>query len=260
MEVVGIESFKNFYDLKQKAILLLIKIERSFDIDSKDIEKFENLLKKLKLIASEQNLVYFEERLKTIHERFDSFLLKRKETKRDLNKIYSLFEKIKEDKKSNLINNKLKDSLINNKLFISKKEKKDKNLKELDSYYVLQFQDNILIVPNIKKKIIKNISYRIKYLSFNKKKIPIFPLSPLMIDTSENAKNVSHILVLKTIQGYRCIRFDEFIQEEHFEDTELEERKIESGSVYEDTKYFIRWRGRNCFFLDFKRISSSDLF
>lgn len=260
MEEVGIQSSKNFYDLKQKAILLLIKIERSLDIDAKDVEKFETLLKKLKLIANEQNLIYFEERIKTIQEKFDTFLSKRKETKRDLNKIYSLFEKIKEDKKSKLINNKLKDSLFSNKSFNSKKEKKDNNHKELDSYYVLQFQDNIIIVPNIKKKIIKNISYRIKYLSFNKKKIPIFPLSPLIFKVSENTKNVSHILVLKTIEGYKCIRFDEFIQEEFFEDTELEERKIESGSIYEDTKHFIRWRGRNCFFLDFKRISSSDLF
>ena len=72
MEEAGIQSSKNFYDLKQKAILLLIKIERSLDIDAKDVEKFETLLKKLKLIANEQNLIYFEERIKTIQEKVKS--------------------------------------------------------------------------------------------------------------------------------------------------------------------------------------------
>ena len=46
MEAEVIQNSKNFYELKQKAILLLVKIERSFDVDVKDIEKFASTLKK----------------------------------------------------------------------------------------------------------------------------------------------------------------------------------------------------------------------
>ena len=256
MEAEVIQNSKNFYELKQKAILLLVKIERSFDVDVKDIDKFEVILKKLKVQANEQNFIYFEERLKSIQDRFNTFLEKRKETKKDLNKIFNLFEKIKDDERSNLINSKLINSLSNKKNSFSPIEKKDKKIKSLDSYLVLQFQKSIYIVPDLKKKIIKNISYKTKYLSFKKQKISIFPLSPVEVDYNENSKKVSEILILNTLEGYKCIRFDDFIQEEIFDDIELNERKIESGSIYEDLRNFIRWRGRNCLFLDFKRISS----
>jgi len=260
MEAEVIQNSKNFYELKQKAILLLVKIERTFDVDPKDIEKFEAILKKLKLQANEQNYIYFEERLKTIQDRFNSFLEKRKDTKKDLNKIYNLFEKIKDDKRSNFINSKLIKNLSNNEISISPLEKKDKKIKSSDSYIILQFQRSIIIVPDVKKKIIKNISYKTKYLSFKKQKISIFPLSPIPESNNENSKNVSQILVLNTLEGYKCVRFDDFIQEENFDDIELNERKIKSGSTYEDLKHFIRWRGRNCFFIDFKRVSSISSF
>ena len=256
MDAEVIQNSKNFYELKQKAILLLVKIERSFDVDAKDIDKFEVILKKLKLQANEQNFIYFEERLKSIQDRFNTFLEKRKDTKKDLNKIFNLFEKIKDDERSNLINSKLVNSLSNKKNSISPIEKKDKKKKSLDRYLVLQFQKSIYIVPDLKKKIIKNISYKTKYLSFKKQKISIFPLSPVEVDYNENSKKVSQILILNTLEGYKCIRFDDFIQEENFDDIELNERKIESGSHYEDLKNFIRWRGRNCLLLDYKRISS----
>ena len=42
-------------------------------------------------------------------------------------------------------------------------------------------------------------------------------------------------------------------------DVVLKERKIETGSNMEDLKYFIVWRGRNCFFLDYTKNSYTDL-
>jgi hypothetical protein len=260
MEAEVIQNSKNFYELKQKAILLLVKIERSFDVDVKDIEKFASTLKKLKVQANEQNYIYFEERLKTIQDRFNSFLEKRKDTKKDLNKIYNLFEKIKDDKRSKLINSKLINDLSNKKISISPVEKKDKKINSLDSYLIMHFQKSIFIVPDVKKKIIKNISYKTKYLAFKKQKISIFPLSPIGDDKNDDSKKVSQILVLSTLEGYKCIRFDDLIQQENFDNIEFNERKIESGSIYEDLKYFIRWRGRNCFFLNYKRISSFNSF
>ena len=58
----------------------------------------------------------------------------------------------------------LKTVMLNGRLIFE--EKKDKKINSLDSYLIMHFQKSIFIVPDVKKKIIKNISYKTKYLAF----------------------------------------------------------------------------------------------
>jgi hypothetical protein len=120
------------------------------------------------------------------------------------------------------------------------------------------FQESIYVVPSVYKKVVKNIDYSVKYLSYNTKKVSIFPLSPIQIEYPNLKPEKSNLLILRLLDGYRCIRYDSLLSEEIIEENELKERKIETGSNMEDLKHFIRWRGRNCFFLDYTKNSYID--
>jgi hypothetical protein len=257
MESKEVHNNKDFYDLKAKAEILFDRIEKSTFYNNEQMYQFEGILRNLLSIAKQEKSNYFEERLKSIQEKFELFRAKKSYKKSEFNRIHSLLNKLNEKDTSNQISS----------IYYEKKAKKntdinediDKIIPSFDKYLILQFQESIYVVPNVYKKVVKNIDYSVKYLSYNNKKISIFPLSPIQIEYPNLKPEKSNLLILRLLDGYRCIRFDSLIAEETMEENELKERKIETGSNMEDLKYFIVWRGRNCFFLDYTKNSYTDL-
>ena len=257
MESKEVHNNKDFYDLKAKAEILFDRIEKSTFYNNEQMYQFEGLLRNLLSIAKQEKFNYYEERLKSIQEKFELFRAKKSYKKSEFNRIHSLLNKLNE-----------KDTSIQiSSIYYEKKAKKntdineniDKIIPSFDKYLVLQFQESIFVVPNVYKKVVKNIDYSVKYLSYNNKKISIFPLSPLQIEYPNLKPEKSNLLILRLLDGYRCIRFDSLLAEETMGENELKERKVETGSNMEDLKHFIVWKGRNCFFLDYTKNSYTDL-
>ena len=251
-----IQNSKEFFALRDKLEKILLDIEATHYSNVGLIYQFEVSLQEMLQIANESHALYFSERLKSIQTKFKDMQKNKFKNQIELKRIYSLINKLDENEKSvflsKLLNVKL-DQIVRKSL-----EEDDKILTttpSFEKYLVLQFQSSIFFVPNLKKKIVKNVSYSTKYLSLNGKKFPIFPLHPLKIEIPEEKDEASKLLVLRLLDGYRCIRYDSLICEEEFNEIELKERQIETNSIYEDLKYLIRWRGRNCFFLDFSKKS-----
>ncbi len=258
MESRDVQTTKHFYDLKAKAENLLDKIEKSTFYNNEQMYQFESLLKSMLSAANQEGLIYFQERLKSIQEKFESFRSKKAYRKNEFNRLHSLLGKLNESDKSNLISNLYNEK--QNKTNIDSEEGIVNLSPSFDKYLILKFQESIFVVPNVHKKILNNINYTVKYLSFNRKKVSIFPLAPLKVDHPDPSAESSKLLVLRFINGYKCVRFDNLLSEEVFEENELKDRMKESGSNLEELKSFIIWRGRNCFFLNYTKESYMDSF
>jgi hypothetical protein len=258
METRQAQATKQFYDLKAKAEVLLDKIEKSIFYNNEQMYQFESLLQSMLSTANQEGLLYFQERLKSIQEKFETFRTKKSYRKNEFNRLYSLLGKLNEGDKLNLISNVYNER--QNKTNIDSGEMIVKLVPSFDKYLILQFQESIYVVPNVHKKILNNINYTIKYLSFNRKKVSIFPLAPIKVDLPFPKSESSKLIVLRFIDGYRCVRFDKLLSEEVFDDNELKERMKDSGSRLEDLRSFIVWRGRNCLFLNYTKESYMDSF
>lgn len=245
-----LKDSEKFFELKIKAENLFAELVSS-NFSNKSLQnQFEVCLKTMYEISNLQKAIYFVERIKTIQQKFNTLKYNKFQDKIEINRINALFGKISENQNSQFLN-----SILNNKLneIASKNITVNTNQKSFeltfDKYYVLQFQSSIIIVPAGKRKIVKNIDYSTKYISLKNKKFPIFPLNPIILEDVTKSK----LLLIRVIDGYKCVRFDSLIAEESIDELEFEERKIMTNSIYEDLKYFIRWRGRDCFYLDFSK-------
>lgn len=242
-----IQDSEKFFDLKNEAQKIYSEILDGNSIQKKIQSQFEAYLYEMTKIAKENKAFYYVERLRSIESKFIELKNSRFQNTTEAKRINKLLGKINETETAYFLN-----SVLNNKL-----EKIVRNNLDiysnsiLHNFVILRFQSSIIAVQSGKKKVIKDVDYIKKYISFNNKRIMIFPMFPISIGTPDDESRKSNILILQSGESYRCVRFDSVIAEEKFGDLELEERKIETLSKYEDLRYFLRWRGRNCFYLDF---------
>ena len=77
MESKEVHNYKDFYDLKAKAEILLDRIEKSTFYNNEQMYQFESILRNLLSIATQEKSNYFQERLKSIQEKFELFRAKK---------------------------------------------------------------------------------------------------------------------------------------------------------------------------------------
>lgn len=246
-----IQDSENFFEIKTKAQKLFSK---SLDEHppAKDFQlEFETFLIQMLKIAEIHNALYFIERIHAIQFIFEELKKSDFHNRSLVLRINSLFSKIQESEIAYFLN-----SLLNKKLErLVRKNFEIMNNKQ-NIFYVLSFQNTLIVVPKVKKKILSNVEYSKKYISINHKKFRIFPMYPLKVEYPEEMQELSNILILKSGDESICVRFDSGLAEVYFDSMELQERKIDTFSKYEDLRYFLKWRGRNCFYLDFISTSS----
>ncbi len=243
-----VDEIYSFFDLKLAFQRDLEEVEKSVYRLSKDLENLRLKHERLSKMAQKHNNEYFKLKVQTLELHLKKLRIKKGYRQLEFDRIFKILSQIKQTDKVELLDEAIKSKI--EKIAQTQQKKKRKNFipERENRYLIFNFQKTLYTVPSLPKRILREVPYSKKHLTYKGKKFPIFPN---YVSTLFDESYKSNIIVLRKGLEFFALRYDFFEDEIELAPEELKNKLCEIENPLSFLKYFIKWKGMKCYFINF---------
>jgi hypothetical protein len=212
-----VTSSNDFFTEKVKLEEALIDFEKLILEGNDYLEKIEQALSTMQILAEENKSAYFLQRVKKLHVFFHTLRLRKGYSKEDFDPMYHILEKIKNEDRIEFLDSALKNriSKVARSLTPSPVKRLDRQLDLKDKEIFTAFKTGGVhfLVSKKPYRILKNIPAFKSRLTLNGKRIPLFPGPGFLIDDEGVGLKKDVILMQTTATKKEGFYFDELLED-----------------------------------------------
>lgn len=247
-----VDQTRQFYDLKNAIVAELEKIENSVYENNSLLDGLDRKLEKIYSIALDLENEYFILRLQTIRNQYQKFKTKKGYRRIEFDRLFKLCQKLQESNTVEFFNEAIQARIqkISANYYAKKLNQKiQPTILRENKYIVYTFQKMYFVVKSLPKRILYNVPYSLKRVRFMEEAFDIFPFIPFA--NPETGK--SKLLILRHGIDFKPLRMDAVESEiELFpEEIQNKTRPLEGNG---QIKKFLRWKGNNCYLIEFPEV------
>lgn len=244
-----VDEIYTFFDLKLSFQRDLEKVEKSVYELSKELENLRLKQERLSKLVQKQDNEYFKIKVQSLELHLRKLRAKKGYRQLEFDRIFKILSQIKQTDKVELLDEAIK-SKIEKIAEKRAKQKKRKNFipERENRYLIFNFQKTLYMVRSLPKRILHEVPYSKKNLTYKGKKFPIFPS---YVSSVFNESEKSNIIILRKGLEFFALRYDFFEDEIELTSNELQNKLIEIENPLPFLKHSIKWKGMKCYYINF---------